>query len=316
VRVPDSGAVNSETTILSYMGPQPKYLIAVATYRRPALLKRLLDSLAASVDPNSAEIVVIDNDPEASAEATAAEHHLRPRYEVEADPGIASARNRALDLFGERFTAILFVDDDEWVAPDWYDTITGYANGTGADVVQGPVVTVLPEEVPNWIRAGQFFQRPIPPSGTQLTSAATNNALLTRRAWRQAGSPRFDRAFSTTGGSDFDLFWGIRKTGASIWYCAEAIVFEDVPKSRLSWTWLRRRYTRSGIAIVHSHRKHGERLSALLVVRAVALIVGVAELLADVVRGRGFRAAPVERIFKSVGVFAGLFGYRIHEYSR
>lgn len=298
------------------MAATPKYLLAIATFRRPGDLRRLLDSLEASVDREHVEIVVVDNDAEAGAKTVASEHPLRPRYVVEPDPGIASARNRALDYFTDDFEAVIFVDDDEWVDPTWYETLVGYAAREDVDVVQGPVMTVLPEDAPQWIRAGQFFQRPLQATGTALQSAATNNVLLRRQAWLRAGSPRFDRAFSSTGGSDFDLFWGIGKAGASMAYCAEARVFEDVPASRLSWTWLRRRYTRIGIGIVNSRRKHGEPLGRFLFVTVGALVVGSGQLVADVVRGRGPRSVPVERIFKSYGVFTGLLGYRIHEYQR
>lgn len=293
-----------------------KYLVAVATYRRPGDLKRLLDSLESIVSRDDVEVLVVDNDADSSARLVASEHALRPRYEIEPVPGIASARNRALDSFTEEFAAIVFIDDDEWVDLSWFDSLVDYASRTGADVVQGPVITVLPDEAPRWIRDGRFFQRHIMATGTPLSSAATNNVLLTRRAWVSAGSPRFDQAFSTTGGSDFDLFWGIGKAGALMLYCAGAIVFEDVPQSRLSWAWLRRRYTRIGIGILNSRRKHNEPMFRFLAVRFGALIAGLTQLLFDVLRGRGPHAGAVERIFKSWGVFVGLTGYRIHEYSR
>lgn len=298
------------------MTPAHKHLVAIATYRRPEALQRLLDSLEKSIDSARVDILVVDNDANSSARDIVANHSLRPRYVVEREPGIASARNRALDHFGEEFSAILFVDDDEWVADSWYDTIVAYAEGETAGVVQGPVITVLPADSPRWIRRGQFFQRPIQPTGTRLRSAATNNVLLARGAWLQAGSPRFDPAFSTTGGSDFDLFWGIGKTGSVMTYCAEAVVYEDVPLTRMSWTWLRRRYTRIGIGIVNSRRKHGDPLGRFLAITLAAFVVGSAQLFADVVLGRGPRAVAVERIFKSVGVFTGLLGHRIHEYRR
>jgi glycosyltransferase involved in cell wall biosynthesis len=294
----------------------PRYLIAVATYRRPMQLRRLLDSLEQSVDPNHVDVLVVDNDADASAKSIVYQHSLSPRYVVEPERGIASARNRALDEFGEQFTAIIYVDDDEWVEEGWFQTLIAYRGDVGADIVQGPVVTMLGDDAPNWVRAGRYFQRPIPPSGSDCTSVATNNVLLTREAWQRAGAPRFDSAFSSTGGSDFDFFWGIRKTGASARFCAEAVVFEDVPASRLSFTWLRRRYTRNGIVLVKSRRKHGEPLGRFLVVTSCAFVVGVAQSASALAAGRTPSAVPVERIFKGVGVFAGLFGYRIHEYGQ
>jgi len=298
------------------MASSTKYLVAIATYSRPSDLEHLLDSLLTSVDLDSVDVVVVDNDASASAEQVVLRHPLKPRYEVEPVPGIASARNRALDLFDSRYAGIIFVDDDEWVDPSWYRQIVSYADSTGAQAVQGPVVSVLPEDAPAWVRRGNFFQRLTEETGSELKSAATNNVLLMRTAWVGAGLPRFDIAFSETGGSDFDFFWGIRKSGAKILYCSEAVVFESVPQSRMSWQWIRRRYMRNGIAIVRSHRKHGESIYGLLLVRMLALVFGATRLAMQYVSRRGPQAQSVESVFKSIGAFCALTGYRIKEYGR
>ena len=115
-----------------------RYLISIATYRRPDQLQRLLDSLAVSVD-STADVVVVDNDSEASAREVAQNHAVVKAYEVESEPGIASARNRGLGFFTDDYGGIIFVDDDEWVEPSWYQTLARYAESTAAGVVNGPV---------------------------------------------------------------------------------------------------------------------------------------------------------------------------------
>ncbi|GAA3655618.1 glycosyltransferase family 2 protein [Microbacterium marinilacus] len=292
-----------------------RHLIAIATYRRPDDLVRLLDSLRGSVDA-AADIVVVDNDADESARAAVEAHPLAPAYVVETEPGIASARNRGLESFTDAHAAVIFVDDDEWVEPAWYETLTAYARESGAGVVQGPVITVLPDATPEWIPRGGFYQRRVEQTGTELPSAATNNTLLTREAWVRAGSPRFDTAFSSTGGSDWDLFWGVRKAGARILYCAEAVVSEDVPSSRLSWQWLRQRYLRNGIVEARVRRKHGDPL-ALFVLRAVATLgVGATQTALDAVLRRGRHARSLRRVYIPLGKLSGLLGHRIHEYKR
>lgn len=296
--------------------PTRKYLIAIATYKRPHELQRLLDSLERTVDLELADVAVVDNDPNGSAEETVRSHTMSCSYVVEHVSGIASARNRGLDAFTEKYHAIIFVDDDEWMDTEWFDTITKYADRTGADVVQGSVKTLLPDDAPGWILKGGFYQRPIPRTGTVRTTAATNNVLLMRKAWVNAGSPRFDSAFSETGGSDWDLFWTIHRAGAVIIYCAEAIAYEEVPSSRLSWKWLNRRYRRLGLVTLMSLRKHGEPLSPFVFRVAAASAVGVAQLLVDVLAGKGIRALPIERILRAVGVAQGFAGRGIYEYRR
>ena len=100
------------------------YLIAIATYRRPAGLRRLLDSLQVPLDTMSADVLVVDNDVEESGRTIAVGHAVEPTYVVERKAGIAEARNRALQHFTDRYRAIIFVDDDEWVSPGWLSTLT------------------------------------------------------------------------------------------------------------------------------------------------------------------------------------------------
>jgi GT2 family glycosyltransferase len=292
------------------------YLIAIATYRRPTGLQQLLDSLEAGIGSMSAEILVVDNDPEESARSVAVAHPLRPVYLEEPEPGIAAARNRALEYFTDRHAAIIFVDDDEWVTPDWLATLTAYAAQTRADVVVGPVVSILPPDAPEWVRRGGFIQRRVLESGRRLPAAPTNNTLLRRDAWVRAGSPRFDPAFSVTGGSDTDLFWGIRKSGAAILFCADAIVYEDVPVDRLTLSWLRRRAIRNGIVDTRVRIKHGDSLLKGLVKGVLYTGYGVVILGIGLVAGRGLQAKPFTYLFLGYGRFVALFDYRIHEYAR
>lgn len=292
------------------------YLIAIASYHRPAGLRQLLDSIQEAVGSMDVEIVVVDNDSEESARSVATEHPLGPVYVVEPQAGIAAARNRALDHFSERHRGIIFVDDDEWVSPTWLTTLTGYAAATGADVVLGPVVSVYPDETPEWVRRGGFIQRRIRESGLQLASAATNNTLLLRDAWVRAGSPRFDPSFSATGGSDTDLFRGIRKSGATILFCADAVVYEEVPLERLSFRWLRRRAIRNGIVDTRVRLKHKDSLLKGLVGGVLRAGYGILFLGVGLATGRGLQARPFENLFNAYGRFAALSNYRIREYAR
>src|SRR5690606_21033843 len=123
-------------------------------------------------------------------------HPLSPTYLVEPTPGIAHARNRGLELFTEDFEAVIFLDDDEWAEPDWFHQMTRFVETHNAGIVQGPVITVLPKDAPEWVTKGGFYQRRLRENGIELPSAATNNTVLRRDAWLAAGSPRFDPAFS------------------------------------------------------------------------------------------------------------------------
>lgn len=109
---------------------------------------------------------------------------------------------------------------------------------------------------------GGFYQRRIHPSGHRLHTAPTNNTLLLRDTWLRAGAPLFDSSFSALGGEDSDFFRGIRKSGAAVLFCAEAVVYEDVPAERLSLRWVRRRAIRTGVIDTLVRRKHHDSLLA------------------------------------------------------
>ncbi|WP_422742556.1 glycosyltransferase family 2 protein [Mycobacterium sp. WMMD1722] len=293
-----------------------RYLIAVATYLRPTGLQRLLDSLVAAVSASSVDIVVVDNDAQGSARSVAANHPLGPRYVVEPEPGISAARNRALAHFDDRYRGVIFVDDDEWVDPAWLTTLTAYAAQAPADVVVGPVVSVFDRPAPEWVQRGGFFTGRPHASGERLRYAPTNNTLLMRDAWVRAGSPRFDPAFSTTGGEDTDFFHGVRKTGATIVFCNEAVVYEAVPTERQSLGWVRRRAIREGANETRVLRKHHDSLLPVMGRGIRSAAFGLIFLTVGFVTRRDLQARPYFSLFYACGLFAGLFDYKMVGYSR
>lgn len=292
-----------------------RHLISIATYRRPEGLSRLLDSLLDAID-DSVDIVITDNDARESAREVATNHQLSPTYVVEPVPGIASARNCGLSYFNDAYETIIFLDDDEWVSSSWFSAFQEMLERDTAGVIQGPVNTILPNSTPRWITRGGFYQRKKRATGDTLVSAATNNTVLRYSAWKMASFPRFDTDFSTTGGSDWDFFWGIRKSGSKIKYCAEAEVSEDVPDSRLSRRWINQRYVRNGIVEARVARKHGEPLARFIFVAIATSAVGVSQIAADLVRGRGIQSQSLSRVLIPYGKLTGLFGKRIDEYAR
>jgi GT2 family glycosyltransferase len=86
--------------------PAPRFSVVIATLRRPDLLRDTLESLAAC-EPPPAEVIVVDGDPEASAEpvATAA----GARY-ASSRTGLTAQRNAGVTL--ATGDLLVFLDDD------------------------------------------------------------------------------------------------------------------------------------------------------------------------------------------------------------
>lgn len=97
-------------------------VVAVCTLLRPNELARLLRALAAQQWPPDAGIIIVDNDPNMSAQAVVdgarGSITVPLGYAVEPKRGFATVRNRVFDEIDDSAT-VIFVDDDAVIPPDW-----------------------------------------------------------------------------------------------------------------------------------------------------------------------------------------------------
>lgn len=288
--------------------------VLVCTYRRPALLAALLDSLAAQETSREFAVVVVDNDPEGSGRAAAEAAPLPVRYVIEPEPGIAAARNRSLDEADDADT-VVFVDDDETVEPGWLEALVATCERFDADVVTGPVVSLFPPHTPRWILRGGFQQRKNLPEGTVLQTAKSGNTLV--RTSVLAGPPpqRFDATFSRSGGSDTDLFWRLGQRGARIVWSHDAVASEPVPDSRLNARWIVRRDFRGGAAMGRVMLRSSPRI-VVFAKGAVRAAVGAVRFVLGTVAHLGPRASDTKVLLFGAGLAASAFGVRTDEYRR
>lgn len=145
--------------------------IGIITYLRPAGLERLLRSLNAltfEYPPPELDVVVVDNDPNASARAVCERFRPASRwpltYVTEPRRGIPQARNRVVQEAADA-NFIAFIDDDEVPTPDWLNRLLHAQRTYSADVVSGPVLPVFPDEGMHWMARSGFFDRPRYPTG-------------------------------------------------------------------------------------------------------------------------------------------------------
>jgi GT2 family glycosyltransferase len=295
----------------------------VITYRRPEGLATLLGSLAAQSGAASADlaVVVVDNDPAMSAAPVvdaARGGGLSIDYQHEPLPGIPRARNRSVARALAGGTAYLcFLDDDEFAAPTWLARLVAHAESSRAAVVAGPVLSILPDDVPAWLKRGRVFSRRRYATGHRLARAATNNVLV-HRAVFESVSPWFDESMPLSGGTDTDFFRRVHRAGFTIEWCDEAVVYEQVPRDRCTLRWIARRMLRGGLAFAAQARRYEGWPS---VARNVG--VGAARLTAAIflsVLTLGLVPPLRLRIVENAGLGAGLvlggFGITIDEYRR
>jgi len=227
----------------------PHICVCVCTYKRPLPLKRLLTELDQQDTGGmfTYSIVVADNDQNRSAESTVADFRSTPsvplKYCVEPTQGIARARNKVIENAEGDFLA--FIDDDEFPAAGWLLALFKTLVQFDVDGVLGPVKRYFDEAAPAWFVNGKFLDRKVNPTGMRVEwfESRTGNVLLKREVVA-GGTPPFRTEFQA--GSDVDFFRRKMEEGRVFLWSADAMVFEVVPPSRWTRSYLLKRALHHG----------------------------------------------------------------------
>jgi succinoglycan biosynthesis protein ExoM len=243
-----------------------KISISICTRERPQMLSRLLESLADMLYPDDlfVSIDIFENgDTKTLTEIIQkvskripidVNHHWEQRL------GIPIVRNTALKAAKDAdVTHIIFIDDDERVDQLWLQNLWNYYMQCDEDtVIQGAVISSIETKKNPHLHCQ--FQRPVKSTGETLDWCATNNVLINLKVlfdhqlW-------FDETRPLAGGTDSKLFHQAHACGIPMRYCAEAIVYEDIPEERVGIAWLGKRHFRIGLTVGQNKKKEGERLS-------------------------------------------------------
>lgn len=271
------------------------------------------------------EVTVVDNDAAASAreiveQRRAAACPFPIHYEVQPERNIALTRNRTVALASGDWLA--FIDDDERAPPTWLQQLIDFAVAHQADGVLAPVVPVVPESAPAWIRKGRFYDFPRMASGelVPLNRMRFGNVLLRGEPVRLVPGP-FDRRYGLMAGEDGDLLVRLVHKGARILWCDEAIVHEPVERARLSLRWLLQRALGGGQEF--ARKTLAGRYGRVTVLHRVQLFLrALAQMLLAVVLaaclwplGRHHAAHWLTRASANFGKLSVLWGWRYHEYA-
>ncbi|BBB67201.1 hypothetical protein UNDYM_2948 [Undibacterium sp. YM2] len=271
----------------------PELSICICTYKRPELLRRLLQAiLTQTLRDVAIEVVVVDNDVNKSAAAVLAEMATVFAGSLKAlnlaNSNISLARNAAIAAASGQW--IVMIDDDEVPVPDWLEQLLKVQKVEHADVVFAPVLPEYSESTPAWIREGGYFDRRRMPTGTKIDhkDARSGNVLVRRSilqdiaASQKDGIGPFDPAFGTTGGEDTMLFRRLDKLGAVMVWCDEAPADEFIPADRATAKWLLQRSYRTGQLFIRTELamlEGGKKISSALLLSARACAQFVLALL-------------------------------------
>ncbi|QMV26347.1 glycosyltransferase [Brucella sp. BO3] len=238
-----------------------KIIIATTTRNRPKMLINLYKSLSGLEIPSNidVEFLIVENNRTSTSENWL--HEIRSSispsavvYILETSIGISCARNRALDYTQEAGADFLaFVDDDEFVEPDWLKQLFAEQQRRDLDLVGSPVRPV-PQNSKlslwqrfvwsgverNGTRAEDRARRKWQENKADTIKIATGSWLGRIDFFRRTGL-RFDSKLGLTGGEDWNLWLEAKKHGAKTGWAPDAIVYETVPHCRISFSYHFRR---------------------------------------------------------------------------
>ena len=237
---------------------------ALCTHRRNALLQRALASVIAAERPAdlSIEVVVADNSDGQEAAPVIAAAAERARRDAQpfvirglaAHPAnISVARNAALEASAAPWLA--FLDDDQYIARDWFVEARRAIRETSADVLFGAIAAQFEDGAQPTPAAQTLFTRNLSlveggalyafgPHKTRGAALTPGNALFRRST--TLAQARFDPAFGLAGGEDFDLFCRLQRDGRRFAWRPSLRAVEFVPASRCQPSYLRRRFYAGG----------------------------------------------------------------------
>jgi GT2 family glycosyltransferase len=255
-------------------------VICIPSYRRPAHLRRTLQSLVAQQTGRRFAVVIVENDAAGRESAPVAAEFLRSGElqglcVVEPQQGNCQAINAAFETALATFPEaahLLMIDDDEIASEHWLEHMVDAAEATGVDVVGGPVFPVFDDETKRALRRHPAFCPAYDRSGPVPIIYGCGNCLIKRTVFAALEDPTFDLRFNFLGGGDTDFFVRCRRAGMKFHWAADAVIIESVPPVRSSPRWIALRGLRIGAINYHVELKGARtvRLRLKLLARLLA----------------------------------------------
>jgi glycosyltransferase involved in cell wall biosynthesis len=251
----------------------PGITVVICCHNSATRLPPTLEHLAAQQVPADLawDVLIIDN---ASTDGTgdAARRHwpsTAPPLTVVPEPelGLGHARRRA--FLEARHEIVSFIDDDNWIAPDWVATVARvFARHEAVAACGGFSTAVCETAAPPWFEHCTTLYAVGPPAShtgdiTESIGQLWGAGLSVRKA---AWAALVQSGFTSTqvgrtgagfgGGEDTELCLALRLAGWRLWLEPSLKLRHYLPAGRLDWRYLRRLHRGSGRATVGADPYH------------------------------------------------------------
>jgi succinoglycan biosynthesis protein ExoM len=235
-------------------------------------------------------------------------------YRVSGHRNISIARNLAIETAAMLGDWVAMTDDDCEPSAGWLRSLLTVQRQTKADAVTGLMVRRVPAGSPEWITSQPFltFDAANPLDEQEMTTAFTNNAMISSSWLLAHPEHRFDPRLGRIGGEDMAFFRAARAAGLKIHFSSNGFVFENEPEYRTTFRYQLRRFYWHGNSTYVTMLAQGTRPTR-------ALIHGVATLARALIRpaARLCRRKPPQcrytlaTILLSFGIISGYLGIRV-----
>jgi succinoglycan biosynthesis protein ExoM len=298
------------------------YSVCIATYKRPQLLRKLIESLINQNIRNKIllQVIVVDNDKNLSAQSILKSftntNKIAFEYYSQPIKNISLTRNKAvLEANGD---LILFIDDDGYADNNLIISYLECMKKYQADALFGQVVPYYEVDIPAWIKNGKFFERLVQKTGEKSKFTRTGNCIVKTALLKSIDGP-FDPQFGLTGGEDINMFGKLAANGANFIFCAEAIVYDYVPKERANIGWITRRNFRTGLTFTERVIKNSTHKTFRIVyeiVKGLIYILISILLMILYVPIKHKRFYWYLKFISNIGHISAVFGFKYEEYKK
>lgn len=286
--------------------------IMICTYKRNDKLANSIKSiLNLDYDLSKINLVIVDNDINGGAREVINKfkNKVNIYYEVEPKEGISYARNRCLYIANKiNNDYVAFIDDDEIVSREWLKELIRVLEEGRGDIVRGPVIGTYNYNLPSWYKKLIINNKIDKEDGAQIDICFTGNVLMKKDIIE---NNCFDTKYALTGGEDTKFFMKLNKEGKKILYAKYAIVEEDVPKERITLSYILTRAFRDSVNYVIIEREVLNKKKSLRLLKAIIkIVINIIKLPIALCNGYYKLIETLRELLRGIGEFYGVVRFK------